>query len=822
MRYILDISSIQRSMKRSLFVCIFILTGSGVFAQSFLPADYKSQIVKAISSLMNSKKESSTDKTSQFKKLVLAADTLNTSDYMMSIDRVNDNLNSIRDSSNLKFDVTRIKRRVDVIYSDISTIRKNIRGKGTTAFSIKNLYLYQNFTSDLNVENDRYEAYIAKIYQRVYDAKISLKTALSDSVFRVLYASDSLRKVFDEKLIRLGRKWVRLDSTTRANVDTLNSIKIKIADNAVNLSNMLNILEVRLDKADVMLFGPEVNLLWQKPKKKTNAAAPSGTVLTKVGSEKNAIGYYFSQKSRQRLFVVFLGVMLLGWLYTKRKLLYSARDLNSSFAFLHLRYLNNYPVFSVLVTLMCLMPLFDAYAPTSYVAIENLIVLFLSTVIFFRKENLTFKAGWITLMFLFIADALVYLFAEASIVTRLLLLALHTGILIFSFLFYKKLEKDMPYFKLIRNAVFTAIILSGLAFIANLLGRFSLSGILGLSAIFAVTQAVILPVFVDTIIEVVLLQLLSSRMKKGFNNPFDSSVITKKLKIPLVSIAIILWLIMLTSNLNIFHNITKFISDLLTAPLTIGSISFRLLSVLYFFIIIWLAHMCQQLISFLFGETGVESDDVTPVSKQRHSRLLITRLLVLVGGYLLAIAASGLPIDKITILLGALGVGIGMGLQNIVNNFVSGIILIFNSSFKIGDEIEVSGQSGKVKEIGLRASTLTTSDGADVIIPNGNILSQNIVNWTYTNDQKRVMLWFILSGKELDSNMINEVINETILNIPDVITQKKPVILYTRVTKDTCTLNVRFWSSIKNGDLAKSEATLKLSAAFADKNIQFE
>ena len=121
--------------------------------------------------------------------------------------------------------------------------------------------------------------------------------------------------------------------------------------------------------------------------------------------------------------------------------------------------------------------------------------------------------------------------------------------------------------------------------------------------------------------------------------------------------------------------------------------------------------------------------------------------MVLIGGYLLAIAASGLPLDKITILLGALGVGIGMGLQNIVNNFVSGIILIFNGSFKIGDEIEVSGQAGKVKEIGLRASTLTTADGADVIIPNGNILSQNIVNWTFTNDQKRVMVSFNLVGK---------------------------------------------------------------------------
>jgi small-conductance mechanosensitive channel len=228
------------------------------------------------------------------------------------------------------------------------------------------------------------------------------------------------------------------------------------------------------------------------------------------------------------------------------------------------------------------------------------------------------------------------------------------------------------------------------------------------------------------------------------------------------------------------------------------------------------------LISFLFGETGIENEDTTTVTKKQHSRLLITRLLVLIGGYMLAIAASGLPIDKITILLGALGIGIGMGLQNLVNNFVSGIVLIFDGSLKIGDEIEITGLAGKVKEIGLRSSTLSTSDGADIIIPNGNILSQNIVNWTFSNDHKRVMIGFTLSGKELDANVINEVINDVMKNIQGAISSKKPVILYTRVNPESCTLTVRFWSTTGNSDYAKSEAILQLSEAFSKISMKFE
>jgi len=740
---------------------------------------------------------------------------------MISVDRVNDNLNEISDSSKLGFDVVRMGRRIDVITNDLTIIRKNMRGRGS-AYNIKNLYLYQSFTSALDDENDRYEVRTAKLYRRVNNAKSGLKTALTDSILRKIYADKNIKRSLETKLVRLERKWNRADSITKANVDTLNVMKVKIADNAVNLSNMLNIMEVRLDKADAQLFGKEVNFLWEKTQIIPVVNNTSRVTITKIASEKNAIVYYFSQTSRQRIFIFILGFLLFLLLFMRRKLLKDIREPGSEYGFLKMQYLDKYPVLSVLVMLLCLMPFFDAYAPTSYIAVFYILLLSISSVIFFRKESLTFLFRWIVLVVLFIAYTLTFLFIEPAFVSRLWLLLLQAGIIAFSFLFYRNLNMDRPYYKLIKKASLTGIILAGIGILCNLFGRFSLSGIFGITAIFAITQAVVLPVFMETVIEVILLQLQSSRLKKGFRSPFDSSVIVKKVKSPLLVIALLIWFIMLTSNLNIYHSLTNSLVNFLTTPVSVGSISIKLVSVLYFFIIIWIAHIMQELISFLFGETGIENEDITPVTKKQHSRLLITRLLVLIGGYMLAIAASGLPIDKITILLGALGIGIGMGLQNLVNNFVSGIVLIFDGSLKIGDEIEISGQAGKVKEIGLRSSTLSTSDGADIIIPNGNILSQNIVNWTFTNDLKRVMIGFVLSGKELDANVINEVINETIKNIPGVVAQKKPVILYTKVTQDNLTLTVRFWSTISNADRAKSEAFLQLSTAFADKKIRFE
>jgi len=806
-------------MRRFLVTCIFLTLVMLLIAQSNI-VPVATNIQPTVSKPDSANTKGGTVKRLH-KKIVLSLDTLTLSDYTLSIERVNDNLNTIGDSARLGFEVENIAKRIDFMTNDVKLIRQNFRGR-RSVIRIKNQYLYQSFTATLDDETDKIQAQLDKMYHRVYHAKYHLKRVLADSVFRKLYVNKELKITFDDKLNRLEMKLDRTDSLTKANLDTLNALKVRLSDNSLVLSNMLNIMDKRLDKTIPRLFGQEVNYLWQEQKAEPLSKDPAKNQVGVFKSEQNAISFYIMQTSGERTTIFVLALLLFCWIYMKRKLLKSFRVRKESFSYLNLQYMDKHPLIAMLVILLCLMPFFDAYAPTSYISIEYIFLLIASTILFFKNAERQFMFNWIGLVVLLITDILAYLFTEPSFIERVMQIVIHGGILYFIIRFYKSLHKDMPYFKLIKMATLMGACLSGLSILFNISGRFSLSGIVGITGIFAVTHAIVLTVFVDVLVEIVLTQLQSSRLKKGVDKPFDSAVVTDKIKMPLIIVALIIWMIMFTSNLNIYHNLSNYIVEALTVTRTIGSISFQLLSVILFFIIIWFAHILQRLLSFLFGETGIDNEDLTAATKGQHSRLLITRLLVLIGGYMLAIAASGLPIDKLTFLLGALGVGIGMGLQGIVNNFVSGIILIFDGSLQIGDEIEVSGQEGKVKEIGLRASTLFTADGAEVIIPNGNILSQNIVNWTFSNDEKRVMLTFSLTGKVLDANVMNEVINETIKTIPNVIIKRKPVILYTKVTQDTCTINVRFWSTISHTELVKSEAMLQLSAAFASKNIGFE
>jgi small-conductance mechanosensitive channel len=148
--------------------------------------------------------------------------------------------------------------------------------------------------------------------------------------------------------------------------------------------------------------------------------------------------------------------------------------------------------------------------------------------------------------------------------------------------------------------------------------------------------------------------------------------------------------------------------------------------------------LLSRLISFFAYEQGSSS------SQHKHlkvgSWLLLIRIFIICGGLFLAFAASGIPLDRLTIIMGALSVGVGLGLQGLVNNLVSGLIISFERPVNVGDFIEVSGQAGTVKSIGFRSSVISLTDGACLVIPNGDLLSQHLVNWSMAKNAKRVHL----------------------------------------------------------------------------------
>ena len=115
----------------------------------------------------------------------------------------------------------------------------------------------------------------------------------------------------------------------------------------------------------------------------------------------------------------------------------------------------------------------------------------------------------------------------------------------------------------------------------------------------------------------------------------------------------------------------------------------------------------------------------------------IVGYVLVVTGFVLATAALGIDLTKVTLLAGALGIGVGLGLQNVVSNFASGLILMLERPINVGDQIDVGGVLGEVKRIGVRSSTIRTFQGAEVIVPNSDLASKQVTNWTLSDRARR-------------------------------------------------------------------------------------
>ncbi len=121
----------------------------------------------------------------------------------------------------------------------------------------------------------------------------------------------------------------------------------------------------------------------------------------------------------------------------------------------------------------------------------------------------------------------------------------------------------------------------------------------------------------------------------------------------------------------------------------------------------------------------------------------ITHYILLVAGIWIALSVAGIPVSKFTVFAGALGVGIGFGLQAVFNNFVSGLIILFERSLKVGDFVELaSGIHGEVRDIRIRATRVTTNDNVDVLVPNSEFVNKQVVNWTLREASRRLHIPF--------------------------------------------------------------------------------
>jgi len=207
---------------------------------------------------------------------------------------------------------------------------------------------------------------------------------------------------------------------------------------------------------------------------------------------------------------------------------------------------------------------------------------------------------------------------------------------------------------------------------------------------------------------------------------------------------------------------------------------------------------------------------------EKGAQLSIERLIhyvVIFIGFLLAISALGFEITKITIVLSALGVGIGFGLQSIVNNFVSGLILLFERPVRVGDTVEIGGQWAKIMRIGLRATTVQTFAQSDLIIPNADLTTNQVTNWTLTNRQVRLIIPVgVVYGSDVP--LVLKTLLECANTISTVAKTPEPQVLFLRFGESSLDFELRVWvDEADNRLIVKSELHQEIDRRFREANI---
>ena len=455
---------------------------------------------------------------------------------------------------------------------------------------------------------------------------------------------------------------------------------------------------------------------------------------------------------------------------------------------LNIRYISPQPFVASLIFVLNLAPLFDIHGPAIYIEFIQFLLMVLLTFMLNKRVLPKLLYGWLIFFCLFLLLTCSRIFALSLSAQRWTTLMVDIAAIALGIYFLKRTElKDHRWLVFV---VSFYLFLNFLAIVCNLSSRVTLSQIFSNTAFYSLAQTISLAVFVRLMVESFLLQVQTSRMKKNYPQAFDSSFISKSLLRFSLIISGILWLIVFAINLTVFDAFNDLLVDLFTKVRKVGNFSFTIGGIVLFLGIIWAANFLQKYIAYFFGDTG---DDAAIDDRGQRSRLMVTRLILLIAGFLLAVAASGLAVDRITVILGALGVGVGLGLQNIVNNFVSGIILIFDRPLRIGDIVDIGDKRGRVKGIGIRSSTLLTEDGAEVIIPNGDVLSQHIVNWTLSNNHARVALSFAISKPANPENFDFTPIKKILSDNQNVLQSRDPQFVLSPVNLKTMDLKVFFW-----------------------------
>jgi potassium efflux system protein len=733
-------------------------------------------------------------------------------EYTNAYNQVNDDLNRGFDTLDISQKLPSVERRVTVM--------------GKLAMNDKSctlgyLFTIRDMLGHVQDELDTWQARLTNYNIQLNKIRKSVNDIDRDTAVHVTPSDSALRKKYTVQVDQLEEKWDKVDENAKKVLVKIGLMQDRVVAMDISAIDLNDLVDQKIANFSDRLLSNESGFIWQMHQQKN--AADFGIVTDRtINLNSKLLKYFVDTKTTSHLNLLsHLATLLVlflffGWVYaSKRKIKLDKPDELEGILG-RTCYTNNHSFFSAALLASIMALYFYDQPPFIFLEMMLLVMMACIGVLIKAVWSKSFFKFWAAVFVLLIIYALSNLYMQVTYVDRIVNVFLCVGSVMVSILFLQAAKRDNepnpPYTKPVISIFIASQCIS---LILNAAGRFSLAKLIGVSSIFNLCLGFGIYLFVQIVIESLFLQLEANKKREHTDHVSDkdSKDLQKKFRNVLVKLGALLWLIKLTENLDIDDFIYSNVGDFLDHKYQFSSVAFTFGSIVTFVLVIWLSGILSRVIIYFYDYAGQQTK-LTPQAKKTRSSILLIRLTIFVVGFFIAIAASGIPMDRITIIIGALGVGIGFGLQNIVNNLVSGIILAIEKPVQVGDVIEVDKFAGTIKEIGIRSSKIEAGDGSEVIIPNGDLISNRVTNWTLTNNNRRAELIIkVAYGSDIDK--VEKLLTSILADRDDIMMSPSSRVFLSNLNENYVEFKMWFWvAEISNWLTMKSKVMSQVYTEF--------
>ncbi len=727
--------------------------------------------------------------------------------YISTFNQVNNDLADGLDTIEVSQQMPRIARR-------LTRIQQLANNKKSS--TLRYLFVLRDNLDHIQGNLEDWQSSLDDVSSKLVQNQHDIIKCSKDSLLRAVPEDPALRSAFYEKLSKLRDLWRKTDSANRANLLAVNLLQNQVSVAYTTVLDQSDQIDAKIKRFADRAMDGEFGLIWEKSPQYNDLGS---AVKATIDLNNTQLYYFLKNGTATHLVGLLFLIIITFWIFYNRQ---RALNNNEQLETIpdHTNYILSNPLAASLLVATALIPYFYSHPPVAYDEIFFLISIVFVLVLVKKSFSRTVFNFFVQLFLITIVYALSNVLIQITVTDKFITLFLSIASIVIAWIFFKKVKKEpeghLPY---TNTVIIIFIILQVLSLILNLTGRFSLAKILGITAVFNLWMLVSLYFIIQILIQGIFLQFHAKKAENTFIAWIDYAVLQKKFRSTLSAFAAFLWIFFLLQNLNIDDWVRDNMSDVLNQSRSIGGASFTFGGFVIFIIVIWISTLLSKIISYFYDLSAQHTTDLSALKKKNRASTLLIRIGVFTVGFLLAVAASGFPIDKLTIIFSAFGVGIGFGLQNIVNNLVSGMILAFEKPVQIGDVIEVGSHAGTIKEIGIRSSKLATGDGSEVIIPNGDMISQQVVNWTLSNTNRRVeMAIAVAYGSDIEK--VKKLLTDLLSGRDDIMDTPGPTVFVNGVTDKFVEFRVSFWAAdIANASALRSSVLAAIYEMLAKQGI---